>query len=57
MILLNGAASAVADKHVPMYLQKGMIQRMETLAEVPQFVNVPESPTLNRTPRWPSSST
>lgn len=33
-LLLNGAHAAVADKHVPMYLSKGLLRRADTIEEV-----------------------
>jgi len=46
-LLLNGKGSAVADKHVPMYLKKGMLQKYDTLAEVAAWMKVPEATLLD----------
>jgi hypothetical protein len=39
-LLLNNASATIADKHVPMYLAKGLLRRYETLVEVARALNV-----------------
>jgi hypothetical protein len=39
-LLLNGAHAAIADKHVPMYVSKGLLQRADTLADVASAIGV-----------------
>eukprot|EP00941_MAST-03F_sp_MAST-3F-sp1_P004266 g4266.t1 len=41
-ILLNAAAAAEADKHVPLYTKKGLLQRFDSLQEFASWIGVSE---------------
>jgi len=46
IILLNGRAAAVADKHVPLYHEKGLLVKFDTLKAVAQWAGVPQETIL-----------